>query len=78
MKTINLYIKPLLFSMFVLCFSIISAQNSAEKAENLMANYEYSKAIIMYQNLLKTSENNALYYRNIADCYLKTNDTKSA
>jgi outer membrane protein OmpA-like peptidoglycan-associated protein len=78
MKTLNLYIKPLLWLIFISNFAMLSAQNTAEKAENLMANYEYSKAIIVYQELLKINNNNAVYYRNIADCYLKVNDTKSA
>jgi len=77
MKTYIIYILISL-SFFQGFNTDIFAQKSLRKARNLKANYDYSKAIIHYHDYLKSANPSAQDQREIAESYIKLNDTKSA
>jgi tetratricopeptide (TPR) repeat protein len=49
-----------------------------EKANALISNYEFAKAIALYEESFKTQAPSNEDLRNITYCYLQTNNTKSA
>jgi len=60
------------------CSVQASAQNDLQKAQDMMAVYEYPKAINIYNSHFQTHTPGITDLRNLAECYLKINDTKSA
>ncbi|HLF52581.1 tetratricopeptide repeat protein [Flavobacterium sp.] len=70
MKTFFLYI-ALLFSL------IVCAQNE-QLAQNYFDKGEFEKALISYQELLKTQASNGLYFQKTIDCYQQLQQYDSA
>ncbi|MET0760263.1 MAG: tetratricopeptide repeat protein [Flavobacterium sp.] len=70
MKIFYLYI-ALLFSL------IVCAQNE-QLAQNYFDKGEFEKALISYQDLLKTQPNNGLYFQKTIDCYQQLQQFDSA
>lgn len=60
------------------CSVQASAQNNLQKAQDMMAVYEYPKAIDMYNSHFKAHAPGITDLRNLAECYININDTKSA
>ncbi|MGM0626406.1 MAG: OmpA family protein [Bacteroidota bacterium] len=71
------YIISTLFIILALS-GFANAQTSLPKAEQHMQKFEYVKAIDLYLNHFTSNEPNHADIRNIAFCYMKTNDTKKA
>lgn len=79
MKTIYNIVKSIVMIITCLvCSAQASAQDDLQKAQDMMAVYEYPKAIDIYNNHFQTHTPAIADLRNLADCYLKINDTKSA
>jgi outer membrane protein OmpA-like peptidoglycan-associated protein/tetratricopeptide (TPR) repeat protein len=79
MKTKILYIRRILTVSLLLFISISAvAQTELQQAQALKAKYDYSEAIKMYLSSFKSTP--ALVYdmREITECYMMINDTKSA
>jgi len=60
------------------CSVQASAQNNLQKAQDMMAVYEYPKAIDIYNSHFQANVPTITDLRNLAECYLNINDTKSA
>lgn len=73
---------PAIFLALLIACMIIGlkspAQNNLQKAQDLMAVYDYPKAIDMYTTHFKANTPGVTDLRNLADCYLKINETKPA
>ena len=79
MKTTYNIVKSIVMIITCLVCSIqASAQNDLQKAQDMMAVYEYPKAINIYNSHFQTHTPGITDLRNLAECYLNINDTKSA
>lgn len=77
MKTITTIITALI--IFTSLGNRVNAQLSyKEKAKTLISNYEYVKAIALYNESFNSNKLNNEDFRNIAYCYLQINDTRNA
>jgi len=68
---------------FVIIFAVLvaglaSGQTNLEKAKQMMANYEYQKAIGLYTAHFNTNPPSIDDARSLAECYMQVNDNKSA
>ena len=61
----------------VFCTSVF-AQSGLQKAQKAAANYEYSKAIELYNEYLKTPAAKPYAIRDLVNCYMMTGNTKTA
>ncbi|MEI6766037.1 MAG: OmpA family protein [Bacteroidota bacterium] len=79
MKTKNFFMKY--FALVVLATLMagsVSSQSNLEKARQMKANFEYTKAIELYKQAFVLVPPGLESTRDMADCYLMNNDTKSA
>jgi outer membrane protein OmpA-like peptidoglycan-associated protein len=68
-------------ALFIFVFLIAGstfAQNSLQKAQQMVLNYEYQKAIDLYNDYFKTNTPAIDDARSLAQCYMMVNDPKSA
>jgi outer membrane protein OmpA-like peptidoglycan-associated protein len=78
MKTNNTIIKALTFAL-VLFFSVNAiAQTKLQQAQTLKMKYDYAQAIKMYTDYFKTTTAAATDIKDLIECYMLLNDTKSA
>lgn len=54
--------------LFLICSSIVSSQNE-QLAQNYYERGEFEKALLSYQELLKTQPSNGVYFLRVIDCY---------
>ena len=54
--------------LFLICSSIVSSQNE-QLAQNYYERGEFEKALLSYQELLKTQPSNGIYFLRVVDCY---------
>lgn len=54
--------------LFLICSSIVSSQNE-QLAHNYYERGEFEKALLSYQELLKTQPSNGVYFLRVIDCY---------
>ncbi len=79
MKTITTIITALIMLTFTVGTNPVSAQLSfRDKAKTLISNYEFVKAIALYNESFKSHNPSTEDYRSIAFCYMQINDTKNA
>jgi outer membrane protein OmpA-like peptidoglycan-associated protein/tetratricopeptide (TPR) repeat protein len=78
MKTYNYIISlSVAFALFI-SIQTTWAQKQAQKARQMMSEYDYSQAINVYNDYLKTNPAEIDNARDLALCYMKVNDTKSS
>ncbi len=68
-------------ALFIFVFLIAGstfAQNNLQKAQQMVLNYEYQKAITLYTDYFKTNTPAIDDARSLAQCYMMVNDSKSA
>ncbi len=79
MKTTTTNLK---FIVVIIIFAVSSsfsfAQTNLQKAQQMMATYEYQKAIDLFTAHFKTNPPAIDDARSLAECYMQVNDTKSA
>jgi outer membrane protein OmpA-like peptidoglycan-associated protein len=79
MKTIlNIRILPVLIIM--LMFSTINSysQTKLEKGKSLMSSFDYSKALLMFNDYFVTAQPTIENARDMVECYTNTSDVKNA
>lgn len=54
--------------LFLICSSIVSSQNE-QLAQNYYERGEFEKALLSYQELLKSQPSNGVYFTRVIDCY---------
>ncbi|RXR34160.1 tetratricopeptide repeat protein [Flavobacterium piscinae] len=54
--------------LFLICSSIVSSQNE-QLAQHYYERGEFEKALLSYQELLKTQPSNGVYFLRVIDCY---------
>lgn len=77
MRTI---ISKILILLFIqsLCYPVFAQEKQVKEAETAYAKEDYSKAISIYENLLKTYGNSAAIYYNLGNAYYKANQIASS
>ena len=79
MKTIIISIKKLAVFFLVLVFyTSASAQTKLQKAQQLKSNYDYAKAIVMYNDYFKTAATTIDDARSMVTCYMNIGNTQLA
>lgn len=79
MKTITVIITALVIIAFTTVNNSVNAQSSYQvKAKTLIGNYEFVKAIALYNESFKSQKPSDEDLRNISYCYMQVNDTKKA
>jgi outer membrane protein OmpA-like peptidoglycan-associated protein/tetratricopeptide (TPR) repeat protein len=79
MKTITAIITVLIMIVFTSVDNPVNAQlSNRDKAKTLISNYEYVKAIALYNESFKSQTPSDEDLRNISYCYMQINDTKHA
>ncbi|WP_080904391.1 tetratricopeptide repeat protein [Parabacteroides sp. Marseille-P3160] len=73
-------IGKILILLFIQClfFPVFAQEEQIKEAESAYAKEDYSKAISIYEDLLKTYGNSAEIYYNLGNAYYKTNQIASA
>lgn len=78
MKTINHQLKFLVVIIFVTLNGFAFGQSNLVKAKEMMASYQYQKAIELFNAHFNTNPPLADDARLLAECYMEVNDTKAA
>jgi outer membrane protein OmpA-like peptidoglycan-associated protein/tetratricopeptide (TPR) repeat protein len=79
MKTITTIITVLIMIAFTSLNNPVNAQlSNRDKAKTLISNYEFVKAIALYNESFKSQKPSDEDLRNVSYCYMQINDTKHA
>ena len=79
MKTFNYNIRQTVVLAIIILFSFNAvAQTTLQKAQSLKKTYDYAKAITAYNEYFKTSTHAVSDIKDIIECFMMLNDTKSA
>jgi outer membrane protein OmpA-like peptidoglycan-associated protein/tetratricopeptide (TPR) repeat protein len=79
MKTYNSITGYIAASLLLLLFTATGfSQKTLEKAQEMKANYDYAQAIVLYNDHFKTTPPKPDDARQLAECYMMMNDTRSS